>query len=63
MLYPPGGIRRAGIESGDQARCMLLVIRRPDESLRAVSDLRQRDRQCANTLEGSDTTHPAVSSS
>ena len=42
---------------------MLSVLRLPDESLNAVSDLHERDRQCANTLEGSDTTHPAASSS
>ncbi len=40
---------------------MLSVVRRPDESLRAVSDLRERDRQCANTLGGSYTTHPVAS--
>ncbi len=29
----------------------------------AVSDLNERDRQCQNTLRGSNTTHPAPSSS
>ncbi len=47
----------------DQARYTLSVIWRPDESLMAVSDLCQRDRQCANTLGGSDTTHQVASSS
>ncbi len=36
-------------ESGDQARCMLSVVRRPDETLKVISDLGKRDRQCANT--------------
>ncbi len=35
----------------------------PDKSLKAVSNLRERDGQCVNTLGGSDTTHPAASSS
>ncbi len=52
---------RVGTESEDQDRCMFSVLRRPDESLKAVSDLRARDRQCANTLGGSNTTHPAAS--
>ncbi len=33
----------------------------PDESLKAVSDLHERDGQRANTLRGSDTTHPTAS--
>ncbi len=39
------------------------VVRHPDESLGAVSDLSKRDMQCQNTLGDSDTTHPAASSS
>ena len=35
---------------------MLLVIQHPDKSPKAASDLGERDRQCANTLGGSDTT-------
>ncbi len=50
-------------ESGDWARLTLSVLRHPYESLKAVSDLHERDRQCANTLGGSDTTHLAASSS
>ena len=46
---------------GDRARLTLLVLRHPDESLKAVSDLHERESQCANTLRGSDTTHPAAS--
>ncbi len=49
-------------ESGDRACLTLLVLWRPDESLKAVLDLHERDRQCAK-IEGSDTTHPAASSS
>ena len=63
MFHPPVGAGRVGTESGDRARCTLSVVRRPDESLKAVSDLIERDRQCQNTLGGSDTTHPAASSS
>ncbi len=63
MFCPPGGMGRVGTESGDGARCTLSVVRCPDESLRAVSDLCERDRQCVNTLGGSDTTHSAASSS
>ncbi len=63
MFCPPGGIGWVVTESGDQARCMLSVVQHPDKSLRAVLDLHERDRQCANTLGGSSTTHPAVSSS
>ncbi len=47
----------------DQACCTLSVVRCPDESRKAISDLRKRDRQCANTLGDSDTTNPAASSS
>ena len=47
-------------ESGDRARLPLSVLRRPDESLKAVSNLHARDRQCANILGGLDTTHPAA---
>ena len=50
-------------QSGDQARCTLSVVLCPNESLKSVSDLRERDRQCANTLGGSDARHRAVSSS
>ncbi len=63
VLYPHGGTGRVGIELGDQARCMLLVVWCPEESLRAVLDLHERDGQCVNTLGGSDTTHPATGSS
>ena len=50
-------------ESGDRPRLTLSVLRHPDESLKAISDLHERDGQRANTLRGSDTTHPAASSS
>ncbi len=43
---------RDGLEqSGDQARCTLSVVRRPDESLKAVLTF-ARDGQCTNTLGG-----------
>ena len=57
------GMGRVGTDSGDQARYTVLVVRRPDERLKAVLDLCERDRQCANTFGGSDTTHPGASSS
>ncbi len=50
-------------ESEDRARLTLSVLRHLDKSLKAVSDLHERDRQCVNTLGGSDTTHHAASSS
>ncbi len=59
----PGRDRIGWTESGDRARLTLLVLRCPNESLKAVLDLHERERQCANTPRGLDTTHPAVSSS
>ncbi len=50
MFCPAGGTAWVGTESGDQARCTLLVVQPPDESLGAVSNLSERDRQCVNTL-------------
>ncbi len=71
--------RRAGLFSGNPVSCLspwrdgtgCNRVRRssslhalsPDDSLKAVSNLRGRDRQCVNTLRGSDTTHPAACSS
>ncbi len=63
MFCTPGRTGRVGTESGDQARCMISVVRHPGESLRVVSGLCERDRQCPNTIQGSDTMHPAASSS
>ncbi len=62
-MQPRSRYRTGWTESGDKARFTLSVLQHPDESLEAVSDLCERDRQCANTLRGSDTMHPAVSSS
>ncbi len=53
---------RVGTESGDQDRGTLSALHRSDESLDG-SCLRERDSQCRNTLGGSDTKHPAASSS
>ena len=44
VFCPPGGTGRVGTESEDQARCTLSVVRRPNESLGAVSDRNERDR-------------------
>ncbi len=59
------GTGRVGTDSTEsvQARCTLSDVLRPDKSLKAVSDLNERDGQCANTLRGLDSTHPAASSS
>ena len=48
---------RDGLEQSQEI--MLLVVQHPDESVKAVLDLRERDRQCVNTLGGSDTTCPS----
>ena len=49
MFCLPGGMGQVRTESGYQVRCTLSVVRHPaaDESLKAVLDLRERDRQCA----------------
>ena len=58
----PGGTERVRTESGDQTRCMLSAIRRLTR-VWGGSGLGERDSQCQNTLAGSDTMHPATSSS